>query len=97
MKKISIVAAVALIAVPATVQAAEPQQTSFEYEGARYTYVVTETGSGRTIKGWEETSRTPFTLHVSKSRVSGRFGFNQVSFPRKAVKPLTGTVEVALK
>lgn len=97
MRKISIVATIALIAAPVAVLAGEPQRESFEYEGARYTYTVSETPSGRTITGREEASGKPFALHVGKTRVTGHFGFSAVSFPLKDVKPLSGTVEVALK
>ena len=97
MRKISIVAAAALFVVPAAALAGEPQRESFEYEGARYTYTVSETPTGRKITGREDASGKPFALHVGKTRVTGHFGFSAVSFRLKDVKPLSGSVEVALR
>lgn len=97
MKKYSILAAAAFAVLPAAAFAGGVQKESFEYEGARYTYTVTDTPSGRTIAGREEQTRKPFTLHVGKSRVTGYFGFSAVSFSLREVESLTGPVEVALK
>lgn len=97
MKKLLAIAAATLPFLPLAAQAEAPKRIAFEYGGARYVYTVTEKGSVRTIKGWEEVSRTPFTLRVGKTHVSGTFGDSSVFFSRKSVKPLMGTVEVALK
>ena len=97
MRNIFKIAAATLSLLPIAAQAEAPQRLSFGYQGARYIYTVTETGSVRTIKGWEEVSKTPFLLRVGKYRVIGTFGDSSVSFSRKEVKPLKGTVEVALK
>lgn len=95
--KLLALAAATLSLLPIAAQAETSPQITFAHQGARYTYTVTQDGSTRTIKGWEEVSKTPFLLRVTKSRVTGTFGDSPVEFSRKSVKPLTGTVEVAVK
>lgn len=97
MKTLLAIAAATISLLPFAAQAEDAQPKVFEYDGARYVYTVTRTGSGETLKGWEEASNTPFKLNISKIRVTGTFGDTTVSFWRKNVKPLKGIVEVATR
>lgn len=97
MKTLLAIAAATMSLVPVTAHAEDAQPKVFEYAGARYVYTVTKAGSGVTLKGWEDVSHTPFKLNIGKIRVTGTFGDTTVSFWRKSVKPLKGTVEVAAR
>ena len=97
MKMFPAIAAAAMSLTPVAAQAEDAQIRVFEHTGARYVYTVTRTGSGETLKGWEDSSNTPFKLNIGRIRVTGTFGDTTVSFWRKTVKPRQGTVEVAAR
>jgi hypothetical protein len=91
-------AALSLALVPATASAETSAPKTIEYQGARYTYTVTEKADGvRVLRGMEEKSFSPFLLTVGKKRVTGTVNGSPVSFSLRSVKPLQGTVEVAAR
>ena len=95
MKTLLAIAVATMSLIPLAAKAEDAQHKVFEHAGTRYVYTVTKTRSGETFKGWA--SNTPFLLHAGKLRVTGTVGGTTVSFLRKNVKRLRGTVEVAVK
>lgn len=85
MKMTALFAALALTPAIAVAEEA-PSQSAFVYKGERYVYTVKETARGKTLRGFVESTKTPFILHVGRNQVTGTFGFTDVSFSRKAVK-----------
>lgn len=71
-----------------------PGAAAFEHEGRRYVYTVVEKGRSRVIEGHDEQSLRPFRLVVGKTFVTGTVAGTPVSFPRSAVKPVSGGVTV---
>ena len=95
MKMLLAIAVATMSLIPLAAKAEDAQPKVFEHAGTRYVYTITKTRRGETLKGWA--SNTPFLLHVGKIHVNGTIGGTTVSFLRKKVKPLKGTVEVAVK
>lgn len=92
MKKYSLfLLPLALLAVPATASAAEPEEVTFEHEGDRYVYTVKQVGDDRIINGTETRSGKRFSLRVSDKFVTGTVGSNPVRFSRSSVVPLAET------
>ena len=92
MKKHSLLALpLTLVALPAALHAAEPEQVTFEHAGDRYVYTVKMVGDDKIIDGTETRSGKRFSLRVSDKRVSGTVGDSQVRFSRSAVVPLAET------
>ncbi|RYE99081.1 MAG: hypothetical protein EOO77_36105, partial [Oxalobacteraceae bacterium] len=68
MKKIILPALGLLALVPSVALAQETPTNRFEYEGATYSYTVTQVGDTRVISGVEERTGKPFTLRVGANR-----------------------------
>ncbi len=89
-------AAAALLIAPAAAFAEPSAPVSFTHQGATYNYTVEQKAEKRIIRGQETVSGSQFTLFVGKSKVTGFVDGRPVSFPLTAVKPLRGTVDVAV-
>lgn len=87
--KTIILPTLSLLALAPTAALAKDEAVKrFQYDGAIYSYTVTQTGDTRVIKGVEERTGKPFTLRVGEHRVRGTVGSQQVSFPLRDVTPL---------
>jgi hypothetical protein len=97
MLKKTILATIALAFLPTIAAAEKSEKQVFSHNGETYVYTVKQTAHGRTIEGVTEKGLAPFKLIVSKYYVTGHFDKTPVSFSRKSIKPLQGTVEVATR
>ncbi|MFM9853293.1 MAG: hypothetical protein ACKVOJ_10890 [Sphingomonadaceae bacterium] len=98
MTKFATTIAAAIFALTSTVAFAEtPAPVTMKHKGVEYTYTVEATANSRIIRGTASDSAKPFVLYVNKRTVSGTVDGNDVSFPLRAVKKLTGIVEVAAR
>ena len=86
----TIIPALGLLALAPTAALAKDEAAQrFQYDGAIYSYTVTQVGKARVITGVEERTGKPFTLRVGEHRVRGTVGSQQVSFALRDVEPLT--------
>jgi hypothetical protein len=79
IKYLRLKAGLALLLLP-TVALHAKTPVSFEHEGIRYTYTVTERGGVRIIKGTQSDGAGSYLLRVGKRRVTGEVNGRPVSF-----------------
>lgn len=77
------IAASALVAASFTAAHASEAPKSFTYEGTTYVYTAKNVGSATIVTGSMSPDKTPFSLRIKGSRVSGVIAGRYVSFPVK--------------
>jgi hypothetical protein len=95
MKTLSACLAAAMVMLPIAAGAEPAARKTFEHEGSRYRYTVSEQGKAKILRGTVEPGGTSFRLRVEDDRVTGVVDGSRVSFLVSEMEPLASPLAIA--